>query len=465
MTRRGACASLALLALAATLAHAALGPRYGGTLRVGLLDLPAATAPAAPAGPGQRLVQALVHETLVGVGPEGLPTPGLARAWTSAAGGREWTLSVHERARFHDDRPVTAADALRSLRRFLRSPSSAAARLAQALEGGEAFRARHSDELPGLGTLPGERVLLRLVAARALPLAPLGSPAAAITSPGGAGAGPFVPTVLVPGRRLALNAFAGHVRGRPYLDELELLPFADRAALKTALQAGDLAVALGEPGIASPTGTLLLVLDRTQAPFDRSGARAAAAAAVDRAELVRHWLPGGDASAGLLAPGLLPALASAPAVAPATGRARIALVVARDVPPAASQRVVACLGEAGFDVRVLPDAPERARRAASEARLLLFVPEVAETALALHELAALVSPPPAAREALEAAGLERDLDRRRALLLRAEAELRADLTLVPLAAAPLGAASAPGVHDLRVDAGGRVLLESAWREP
>ena len=202
--------------------RAALGPRYGGQLRVGLLELPARADPAAPAGPAEALLQSLVHETLVGLGPEGLPTPGLAQRWSSAAGGREWTLFLGAGLRFHDDRPVAAEDAVRSLRRFLRTRSLAAERLAESLEGGEDFRARRRDELAGLAAPETDRVVLRLTAPRALPLAPLASPAAAVVSSSGAGAGPFVPTLLVPGRRAALNAFAGHVRGRPYLDELEL---------------------------------------------------------------------------------------------------------------------------------------------------------------------------------------------------------------------------------------------------
>ena len=142
---------VALLSLAAPAAlRAALGPRYGGPLRVGLLDLPARAEPALPAGPSEALLQSLVHETLVGLGPEGLPTPGLARRWSSAAGGREWTLFLGPGLRFHDDRPLTGEDAVRSLRRFLRARSAAAERLAESLEGGEDFRARRREELPGL---------------------------------------------------------------------------------------------------------------------------------------------------------------------------------------------------------------------------------------------------------------------------------------------------------------------------
>ena len=443
----------------------ALGPRYGGQLRVGVLELPAGTEPGRPAGAAEALLQKAVHETLVGLGPEGLPSPGLAQRWTSAAGGREWTLFLGTGLRFHDDRAVTAEDAVRSLRRFLRSRAPAAERLAESLEGGEGFRARRREDLPGLEAPDAGRVVLRLIEPRALPLAPLASPAAAITSPSGAGAGPFTPTVLLPGRRAALNAFAGHLRGRPFLDELELRQLPDRAALEAGLQAGELELAVGEGALGAPSQMLLLVLDPTRVSFRAPGARAAVAASLDRSDLARHWLTAALPAVSLLAPALLPPLGT-PAGAAATPLAgRVTLTVARDVPPLASQRVVACLGETGLAVRVVADTPARARQASSEARLLLFAPEVAEPELALAELAGLVSTPPGAHATLQDAAAERDFDRRRSLLHRAEAELRGDLALVPLALVPAAALAAPGVHGLAADPTGRLLLEDAWREP
>jgi ABC-type transport system substrate-binding protein len=430
-----------------------------------VLDLPDTIAPSAPSGAPERLVQGLLHATLVGIDAEGQPTPGLARSWTSAAGEREWTLTLEGGLHFHNGSALAAADAVRSLRRFLRSPSPAAARLAESLDGGADFRAWRSEDLAGLTAPAGDLVVLRFVEPQALPLAPLSASAAAITAANDAACGPFTPTLVVPGKRLALNAFSGHARGRPYLDAIDVLRFADRGALKAALQAGTVDVALGESGTAASKATLLLVLDPSRTPFDALGLRIATAAAVDRAELVRHWLPGGEAGVGLLAPRLLPSANLVGRVAQAATSAHITLTVARDVPAAASQRVVACLGETGLVVRVLPDTPERARRASSEARLLLFSPEVAEAGLALDELSALVPTAPALTQSLSAARRERDPERRRLLLLRAEERLRAESTLVPLATAPVAAATRSNVHGVKIDLAGTLHLDDAWREP
>lgn len=445
-------------------ALAALGPRYGGELTVGLLDLPTSLEPTVPRGSGELLLMGLVHETLVGLSPEGLPVPALAQGWSTAASGREWILRLRDGAVFHDERPVTADDAVRSLRRFLRGPSAAARHLAEGLDGGGAFRSSSTDDLPGLAAPDPARLVLRFADARPLPLAPLASRAAAITSVSGAACGPFVPTVHLPGRRLGLTSFGAHVRGRPFLDRLQVVVVTDRAALRSDLQAGRVDVAPGEPGVSALATTLLLVLEPGRPPFDRAESRAAAAAAVDRADLVRNLIPGGDPSPSLLAPVLLPPLGpDAPVGGPLGGT--VSMAVARDVPPLVSQRLIAYLGAAGLDARVTAASPAAVLTMPAQARLLLWLPDVPEAGLALEELASLAPPVGAAHEALAAAATEIDRDKRRALLHRAEAALREGHVLVPIATAPVSCAARRGVHGTAVDFGGRLVLEDAWVEP
>ena len=455
----------ALAAAVPLFLEAALGPRYGGDLKVGVAELPTTTEPGAERGGGAGLVSVLVHETLVGVEQDGFPSPALAQGWSTAAGGREWTLRLREGASFHDGRPVTAADAVRSVRRFLRSPSAAAARLAETLEGGSSFRGGRDVELAGVSSPDPRRIILRFTGAPALPLAPLAAAAAAVTGASGAGAGPFVPAAPTPGRRLALTAFTGHLRGRPYLDRVEVVTLPEAPAVPSEMAAGRIDVAPGEPGITRLAATLILVLDPSRPPFDRPAARAAVAAAIDRGDLVRHLLPGGDAAPSLLVPELLPplGLGEAPAAGPVTGTATLA--VGRDVPPLVSQRVVAHLTTLGLRVAVVPSSPAGVVSAPTHARLLLWSPEVPEAGLALQELSTLAPAPPAARAELAAALDETDLARRRARLHRAEAALRAPWVLLPLASVPVSYRTRPGVHGGVVDLAGRLVLENAWVEP
>ena len=453
-------AGLAAGALAATRpALPALGPRYGGELRVTLADAPAAVEPAVPRTPGERLLAALVHETLLGVDEEGRPRPALAQAWSAAAEGREWTLRLSP-ASFHDGTPATTADAVRSLRRFLRSPSLAAAHLARGIEGGEAFRRASTESLPGLAALDDTRLTLRFAARAALPLAALASPAAGVVSARGAGAGPFVPTTPPSVRGLSATAFAGHVRGRPFLDVVRLA-----VALSRAEEAkGD--VAWGPPGFGPDSGLLLLVLDPAAAPFTDARARAAAAQSVDRASLARHFLAGGTPAEVLLAPPLLPPWPPAPtppSAAPAV-QGRVVLRVASDVPATASQRVVAHLSALGLDVQALPTSAA-SLASAGGSRLFIWYPEVAEAGLALEELDAMAGSSPEVRAPLDAAETERDADRRRAWLQRAEDALRATHVLVPLARMPLPLSPRAGIHGLRATATGALVAEDAWTEP
>ena len=460
-------AVVALALLLPVLARAALGPRYGGDLKVGVPDLPAQVNAGVPYGSGPALCQALVHETLVDLDEDGLPVPALATAWSANRDGSSWTMSLREGALFHDGRPITAADAVRSLRRFLRGPSAAAEALAGDLTGGAAFRAGRSEELPGVEAADARRVTLRFDRAPARPLALLTSPAAAVTSDSGSGAGPFVPTLAV-GGRLTLTAFGGHVRGRPFLDSVELVNDVDMARVDGELRARrlDLAPVTGEG--ARTAGTLLLVLDARRPPFDQAAVRAAVAGTLPPGPLLARFLAGGDTTPRLLVPALLPAILTTSA--PVGGTAlppRLTLAVDRELPPLLSQRVVAFLANAGTRVDVSPvsAADARAAEPVAPARLLLFRPEVAEASLALRELLALAGAGPPALAEVEAAARDGDPGRRQARLAQAEAALRARHVLVPLASLAFSFRARPGIHGVRLDGSGRLSLEDAWSEP
>jgi MarR-like DNA-binding transcriptional regulator SgrR of sgrS sRNA len=293
-------------------------------------------------------------------------------------------------------------------------------------------------------------------------LAPLAAPAAAITSGSGAGAGPFVPGARGP-RRLDLSPFADHVRGRPYLDHVALVATGEADAAQAELDAGRAQVVLGGESDTRALGVLMLVLDPARAPLQRMEARQSVVASIDTRALVEHLVPGGDARTGLVPPLLLTPLEPPPAPARGTLSGAIEIAVSRDVPAAVSQRVLACFSDLGLDARVRPLDPAQALAAPAPARLLWWSPEVAEPLLALREAAALS--PGADRAALDAAERERDPDRRRALLHRADAALRASWTLAPLAAVPLPFHARASVHGLRADPAGALLLEDAWREP
>jgi hypothetical protein len=465
MTPRRALLLLPLLALGVAPLRAALGPLYGGSLRVGVLELPASLEPADGFGRDEALEQALIHDTLIRVDPDGSPSPALALRWASAAEGREWVLWLRPGLRFHDGSAMTSNDAARSLRRFLRGSSPLASVLAEDLEGGREFRAGSTPELLGVSTPGSDRLALRLKASRPLVLAPLAAPAAAITGPQGTGIGPFVPNLHVPGRRLALIPFADHWAGRPYLDSLDLLTGAGAEALAADFEAGRLDLLPGGAGLGRGVSTLLLTLDGSRPPFDRPSAREAVDAALERMELPR-LLPGASPARVLLSPALLPALPSGPRGAPrARVDAAVDLAVERDVPPLASQRLVALLADLGLRVRVLPDSPAATRTARTALRLFAWSPQVPEAGLALTEIAQLLGSPAPFLADLADAGREGDPDRRRAGLHRAEEALRDSRLVISLGIVPVSAAARASVHGVAVDDAGRIRLEDAWVDP
>jgi len=459
-------ALLGVLALA-RLVGAALGPRYGGDLTVGALALPATLDPSVPRGSAESVVSLLTQETLLRLDADGEPRAGLARDWISAAGGREWSLRLAPGALFHDAHPITGEDGARSLRRFLRSASSAAARLAQTLDGGAAYRARHTDELPGVSAA-GTEIVLRFTEAVAAPLVPLAAPSAAVVSPAGAGAGPFVPTANVPGRRLALTAFGAHVRGRPLLDRLSVVAVPNADDLQVELQTRRVSLVVGAGAWGAPAATLLLVLDPSHPPFDAAALRGSVVEALARSDLAGRVLPGAARPVGLLPPRLWPPPSggSEATVAPAARAGTpITLAVSAEVPPLVSQRLVAYLDDMGLRVAALATAPDRVLEADAHARLLLWSPEVPEPELALRELATLAPGMAGVAEALAAAAREADPPRRRSTLLEAERALRASAVLVPLAVVPVAAHARPNLHGLAADRAGRLVLEDAWLQP
>src|SRR6185436_1140150 len=298
----------------------ALGPRYGGELRIALAESATTLAPSVPRSLPERILAGLVHEVLVHVDDDGRPRPALVQSWASAADGREWTLRLAP-ATFHDGTAVGSADAVRGLRRFLQADSVAAAHLARVLDGGDDFRRRGSEALPGLTAIDEARIVLRFRMPTAVPLAPLASPAAAIVSPRGAGAGPFVPTTPPSARGISATAFGRHVRGRPFLDVVRLVAAAPDRVSRSEVAIPD----VGPAATPSPpaNGLLLLLLDPAAPPLADARTRALIAASVDRAQLARHFLPGGEPAESLLTPMLLAPL-PVPSPRAATGRATIA---------------------------------------------------------------------------------------------------------------------------------------------
>ncbi len=129
---------LAVAIGAAALTLTSLGAQ-AATLRIDNGAEPGTLDPQRSSGVWETRIIREMFETLVSYGPEGELVPGLAERWEMSGAGDALTLYLREEAQWSDGEPITADDALYSLRRLLR-PEIAAhnAQLYYPIEGARA---------------------------------------------------------------------------------------------------------------------------------------------------------------------------------------------------------------------------------------------------------------------------------------------------------------------------------------
>lgn len=290
---------LALLAWCIALpAGAGTGPRYGGELVVAFPSAPGLD-PAWATSPEDLLACAHIHQPPLGRGPDGSLVPVLlAELPHSDDGGRTFRLRLREGLRFHDGRPLGAADLAATIRRLADGPHAALV-------------------LPVAGTTVRSDTELEVRLDPAWPTWPeaLAEPAFAVlpqTIAGGGttvGAGPF----RIAGGRW--EAFADHAAGRPFLDAVRPSTMPDTRTAARALATGRAAI--------GPGGTRLSTLPRFATYLFVSpslpgapGIRAAANAALDRNDLLRWFVRGSASPLESLVPGLPSPARKTPGAAP-----------------------------------------------------------------------------------------------------------------------------------------------------
>ena len=105
--------------LAASAAHAATRPRYGGTLRVTTAAAPSSLDPVELAASGSLSgsnLSSLIFDTLVTLDARGRTQPGLAISWQPEPGNQRWLFRLRRGVNFQDGTPLTADQVAASLR-------------------------------------------------------------------------------------------------------------------------------------------------------------------------------------------------------------------------------------------------------------------------------------------------------------------------------------------------------------
>jgi ABC-type transport system substrate-binding protein len=167
------------VALSSTLLFAAVAatrPRYGGTLRIQVLELPAIEA------------SSLTADTLIRIDEHGDLQPGLAVSWQHDAGSKRWRFNLRSKVSMHDGTPLNAS--------FIAVALSSALQL-QVTASGQQIIVQNNDPAPDL--LPRIAMLNASIP----------------------GTGPFRILEIEPGHGAALAAFEDYWGGRPYVDRVE----------------------------------------------------------------------------------------------------------------------------------------------------------------------------------------------------------------------------------------------------
>jgi peptide/nickel transport system substrate-binding protein len=286
---------------AASTPASTIGPVRGGVLRVGAIG----------GGAGDTLdphvvisaldvIRTLVfHESLAEYTPERTIELTLAESITPSDDGMSWTIRLKKGLVFHDGRPITADDVIFSLRRIIdpESPKNGAPGLGSLRMDGMT----KVDELTvELALSRPDFMLLESFSAYSNAIVPVDfDPAAAV------GAGGFKLGSFTPGERSSFARHDGWYRrdDGPYLDEIDIINFANDTAVVNALVSGELEVVLGLPAsqlrtlegndnlvsFSRPSGNWYpFTMNVEMAPFDDERVRQAFRLIVDREQMIEQ---------------------------------------------------------------------------------------------------------------------------------------------------------------------------------
>lgn len=301
------------------------GPRYGGTLRLGMQTDPVGLDPHLATATATKNMMEHVYDTLVFVSPDGRFVPGLAESWKTSPDGLVWTFTLRRNVKFHNGRPMTAEDVIYSINR-VRDPKT---------------RSPWAGNFADLDTITAAgpyTVVFKLKK----PFSPLLAKLSAVlssaivprevvekdemqTSP--TGTGPFRFVGYTPQQRLVLvrsgDYWETDATGRrlPYLDRIEFVFFPDAIARTTSLRTGsvdfieyvpssEVRTLRGDPNVevlGGPSANFRgIYINNANAPFNNAKVRQAMAWAVNRKEIIDTALfgvGGIEATGSVIPPG------------------------------------------------------------------------------------------------------------------------------------------------------------------
>lgn len=290
-------------------------PAYGGTLTEGELGSPRFINPLLAISDADRDLTTLTYAGLLGLQGDGSLAPVLASDWSVSSDGKVYTVHLRKDATFSNGLPVTADDILFTVQKAqdpaLKSPVYAdwTGVSVQAVDAHTIVFTLTKPYAPfvnnlTLGILPKQ--LWNTVSDEEFLFSNLN------TNP--VGAGPFRVTDVSRDASglitsLSLTENARYTLGRPYLDGMHFVFFAQSIDLTNALQKGAIQSAYGVPQDSALTAAYSRVFGvffnaNSNQLFARTEVRKALSLAIDRSALVQNALGSyGTALMGPVPPG------------------------------------------------------------------------------------------------------------------------------------------------------------------
>lgn len=288
--------------------------------------------PATAGSTRERTIVRQTHEGLLRPDPvSGQPTPALAEDWTVSPDRRRYRFRLRRGVRFHDGRPLRAADVVYSLsRHFAPEVASTIYPYLRVIAGGRERKEGAAGSVSGLRALDETTVDIVLNEPSAVFLHVLGMPEAGILPERAAipahgsppGTGPFQLRAWESGAVVALTAFADYREGAPRLPGVSFRIVADEETAWELYQRGEIDILDNAPRSRRreleaardgrlhtfpALGLLALGVNMDRPPLGTSAAlRQALSAALDRDYLCRVVNEGKDRPATQILPPELP---------------------------------------------------------------------------------------------------------------------------------------------------------------
>ncbi|SNB65938.1 peptide/nickel transport system substrate-binding protein [Arboricoccus pini] len=311
LTRRNVVMGLAATALVPGLdlqdALAAATPKPGGTLRISHSTRIATLNVLNCSGPAEYPAVDMLYSGLTRMGPDNKPMADLAQRWEASADAKTFTFHLREGITFHDGSPCTADDVVATYQAILSPDIPAAARsvlnMIDKIEAVDPTTVKITlaspfADLPISTAHPNARILSK--AALAGPREKLDTTVN--------GTGPFKLETYDSARMVRLVKNENYfIKGKPYLDAVELYLFPDLAAesanflngamdVMLTVQQADFQRIAASSGIKAqriPSGRFVnITMRQDQKPFDDVRVRKALAMSIDRPTLVDIVLEG-----------------------------------------------------------------------------------------------------------------------------------------------------------------------------